>query len=205
MTAQPDDHEWNIDAPAKLARTQAAIDDFLYRISKLNYLRAQLLSAREGTLKSDWRTTLVKSATESIGLQPDQQAARERAARDISALPPADWEPDRHVGWRLALNAWYEATNQCLDDIENAEKQLRSESWMSADTVTTRIAMDRDLTTASYRAGLAAGGLDVDWYDWLIDRVRKWPDKQRRDDQLDLMTLEPDYRDSMQQLPAYWA
>ena len=49
--------------------------------------------------------------------------------------------------------------------------------------------MERDLVTASYRAGLAAGGLDIDWYDWLIDRVRAWPDTQRRDDQLDLIAV----------------
>ena len=72
-------------------------------------------------------------------------------------------------------------------------------------SVTARITMDRDLATASYRAGLAAGGLDVDWYDWLIERVRLWPDVKRRNDQLDLMTLEPDYRQSIEQLPPYWA
>ena len=73
-------------------------------------------------------------------------------------------------------------------------------------TGVSQAAMDRDLAVASYQAGLTAGGLDIpDWYDWLTDRVYLWPDKQRRDEQLDLMTLEPGYRDSIQQLPAYWA
>lgn len=214
---RPAEYEWNIDAVDKLQRAEAAVHLFSYRATQLNYLRALLLSARQGTLSEDWREALAATdpgaATDAdadaddgrITLTDDQRAISRQAAQEIAASPPADWHPHRNVGWRRALDAWHEATKQCLDDTERAETDLRGQSWMSADAVTARIDMDRDLATASYRAGLAAGGLAVEWYDWLIERVGRWPDIQRRDDQLDLMTLEPGYRDSMQHLPDYWA
>lgn len=201
-----DEFEWNIDAAAKLSRAETAIAEFTYQITKLNYLHAQLLAARDGTLEPDWRATITTIAAETTSEPADtQRSARSRAAADLAAIPPADWEPGRKVGWRTALDAWFDAIKACLADTERAERHLRAETWMSADSVTARITMDRDLATASYRAGLAAGGLDVDWYDWLIERVRLWPDVKRRNDQLDLMTLEPDYRQSIEQLPPYWA
>ncbi len=220
LPARANQYEWNINAPEKLAQAQAATRSFFSRIAALGYLRAQLLSARDGTLTPDWRDTLVaasdttdepaaddsaEGADTHVTLTDDQLAACRHAAEEIAAGPAANWHPHRNVGWRLALDAWFDATKQCLDAAEHAEQEVRSQSWMSVDDVTARIDMDRDLATASYRAGLAAGGLDVEWYDWLVERVRRWPDKQRRDDQLDLMTLEPGYRESMQQLPSYWA
>lgn len=206
------EYEWNIDAAEKLQQAEAEVHLFSCRATQLNYVRALLLSARQGTLPEDWREALTATDTETdtdadtrITLTDDQLALSRQAAEAIAAAPSADWHPHRNIGWRRALDAWYDATKQCLDDTERAETDVRGQSWMSVDAVSARIDMDRDLATAAYRAGLAAGGLAVEWYDWLIDRVRRWPDKQRRDDQLDLMTLEPGYRESMQQLPGYWA
>lgn len=218
-------YDWNVDAPERLAQAQAATQVFFSRIATLNYRLAVLLSAREGTLTPDWREALAAGedsvadkedegagadgaevdADSSTSLTDDQRDACRRAAEAIAASPPAQWHPHSDAGWRLALDAWFDAIKACLDDIERAEMEVRRQSWMAVDGVAARIGMDRDLATASYRAGLAAGGLDVDWYEWLVDRVRLWPDKQRRDAQLDLMTLEPGYRDSMQHLPSHWA
>lgn len=50
-------------------------------------------------------------------------------------------------------------------------------------------------------AGLTSGGLDVEWFDWLIERVKAWPDQDRARDQLDAMTLDLDYRAGMEKLP----
>ena len=198
--------EWNIDAAAKLSHAETAIAEFTYQITKLSYLHTQLLAARDGVLEPDWRDTITAIAADTTSdLDDAQQAARARAAADLASMAPADWEPGRRVGWRTALEEWFEAIKACLADTERAERHLRGETWMSADSVAARTKMERDLATASYRAGLAAGGLDVDWYEWLIERVRLWPDMKRRNDQLDLMTLEPDYRQTIEHLPPYWA
>lgn len=211
-----DRHEWTIDAAQTIQRAEAAVYLFSCRATQLNYLRALLLSARQGTLPEDWREALVTTGTDTdtdapdgddtpITLTDNQLALNRQSAESLAAAPSVDWHPHRNVGWRRALDAWYDATKQCLDDTERVETDVRGLSWMSVDAVSARIDTDRDLATASYRAGLAAGGLAVEWFDWLVDRVRRWPDKQRRDDQLDLMTLEPGYRESMQRLPGYWA
>lgn len=147
-------------------------------------LRPILRQARAGTLASAWREKLP-------------------AASALAELPPQDWEPGRGVGWRRALDAWHKAMTDCLAAAARADDELRRRlpryeeagGWL----------MDQDLATASYRAGMAAGGLDVEWFDWLIERTNDWPDHDRARDQLDAMTLDPDYRANMERLPLYWA
>lgn len=175
---------------------------------QLALLRVVLQQARAGTLETDWRdkvpVAIAESGALSDGRDGDVYAAAVCAGRELVDIRPEDWEPDSGVGWRKSLDSWFEATKGCLMVFESAEQHLRA-GFPSAGIVS-QAAMDRDLATASYRAGLAAGGLDVpDWYGWLNDRVYSWPDKMRRDDQIDLMTLEPGYRESIEQLPAYWA
>ncbi|TXH08420.1 MAG: hypothetical protein E6R04_10760 [Spirochaetes bacterium] len=152
-------------------------------------LRPILHQARAGTLATAWREKL-----------PDRAGT---AAAVSAELPPQDWEPGRGVGWRRALDAWHKAMTDCLAAAARADDELRRR--LPRYEAAGGWAMDQDLATASYRAGMVAGGLDVEWFDWLIDRVREWPDERRRGEQLDLMTLEPGYRDDMQKLPLYWA
>jgi hypothetical protein len=195
---------FRVDTAGRHARAKTAVTEFQCRITTLSLLRAHLLSARRGTLSPDWRDRLTEHLHEAEDLPSDQRHARNRAAAEIAALPPAEWEPDRKVGWRRSLDAWFEAIKHCIKDTEQAEERLRAKTPGAVSAGVGGSVMDRDLATGSYRAGLAAGGLDVEWFDWLINRVREWPDKRRRDEQLDLMTLEPDYRKTMQQLPMYW-
>lgn len=194
-----------IDGAAKIAKTEALLDDLYYQTTKAAMLRTQLLCAREGCLDIDWRTALMEIAAQPItGVTDHHQQIRERAASEVANLPEADWEPDMKVGWRASLEAWYITTKQCLDEIEELEKRTRVEAGLPIDGITERYAIDRDLETASYRAGLAAGGLANDWYDWLLIRVIQWPDENRRDSQIEAME-DPGYRATLQHLPAYWA
>ncbi len=58
-----------------------------------------------------------------------------------------------------------------------------------------------DDVKASYRAAGALPpyrcGLASDWYEWVLKRVKHWPDTNRRDSQLAEME-EPGYRENLQ-------
>lgn len=187
------------DSGEKTADADPAIDHFRYETTRLTLLRTYLQCAREGTLSPDWRETLTE--IHPAGEHED----RARAIADIAETPPADWEPDKGVGWRRALDSWYEATTNCLTATEAIqERLLTSKAATPVHKAAQNTLIARDIATASYRAGMAAAGLDIEWFDWLIDRVHQWPDARRRSEQLDLMTLEPGYRETVQQLPLYW-
>jgi hypothetical protein len=193
------------DPAAQIARATERIDGLFYRLTKAALLRTQLLCARHGGLDADWRTAVLEAAAEPVpDIDDRHQQLRIQAAEEIANLPNADWEPDMRVGWRDSLEAWYAATKQCLDDIDDAQRLLHREAGLSTEAAEANSAMDRDLVTASYRAGLTAAGLVSDWYDWLHGRVLGWPHGPRRETQLAAMAQE-DYRRTLQQLPRYWA
>lgn len=152
-------------------------------------LRAILQQARTGKLAGDWREKLHSSESE--------------IAEALVVLLPQDWEPGSGVGWRRALDAWHAAMEDCLAAARRAGDEVRRMLPQAA--IADGYEMDCDLARASYRAGLAGGGLDVEWFEWLVERVNRWPDKGRARDQLDAMTLDPDYRSTVEQLPLYWA
>lgn len=202
MTAEPEESaKETVDSDEELGDEDTRIEQFRYEMTKLTLLRTYLQCARDGILTTDWRQTLTK-------IHPaGQHESRARAIAAIAETPPADWEPDQGVGWRRALDAWHRATTDCLEATEDTQQRLLVSRAATADlvrSVAVNITIARDLATASYRAGMAAAGLDVEWYDWLIDRAREWPDERRRNEQLDLMTLEPGYRETVQKLPLYW-
>lgn len=63
----------------------------------------------------------------------------------------------------------------------------------------------RDRLTASYLAGLVAGGDDVDWIGWFKQRVARWPSEAAagtRRAQIELGG--PIFSQLMQRLPTYW-
>lgn len=190
---------------ADIARAAAVIDDAYYRLTKAGLLRTQLLCARLGVLDIDWRTAVLDSVAEPL---PDtgerHQELRRRAAHEVANLPNADWEPEMKAGWRTALEAWFAATKQCLDAMEDAQRRIYAEAGLSVEQLAVGFGMDRDLETASYRAGLTAAGLVSNWFEWLHERVQTWPYGPRRDTQLQAMS-DPDYRRKLQQLPRYWA
>ena len=190
---------------ADIARAAERIDDAYYRLTKAGLLRVQLLCARLGVLDVDWRTAVLDSVDEPLPDTSDHhQQLRFQVAEEVANLPNADWEPEMKAGWRTALEAWFAATKQCLEEMEDAQRRIHVEADLPVDSMAAGFAMDRDLETASYRAGLTAAGLVSNWFEWLQERVRAWPFGPRRDAQMQAME-DPDYRRQLQQLPRYWA
>lgn len=62
----------------------------------------------------------------------------------------------------------------------------------------------RDRLTASYLAGLAAGGDDVDWQAWFTKRVSTWPADSPATRRARVELAGPSFCTSMQRLPQYW-
>jgi hypothetical protein len=56
---------------------------------------------------------------------------------------------------------------------------------------------------ASYRAGLAAGGDDIDWRAWLRERVQDWSPVPIREKVLRELD-DPNYGAELVYLPPYW-
>lgn len=173
--------------------------DLSYRLMRAGILRAQLLCARLGVLDVDWRTALLDATAEAAN------PIERQAAADIANLPDADWEPDMKVGWRRSLESWFAAMMTCIDDMQDAHRDIhRTAAGMgSDDLVLATYTMDRDVETASYRAGLTAAGMASAWEEWLRDRVLAWAAGPRRNLQLAAMS-DPEYRRQLQQLPRYW-
>ncbi len=60
--------------------------------------------------------------------------------------------------------------------------------------------VDRTRLTASYLAGLAAGGLDIDWRSWYSSQIESWPDDRSYKLSARLTLTNPDFG----RLPEYW-
>jgi hypothetical protein len=183
----------------------AEIDALSYRLIKSGILRTQLWCARHGFLDLDWRTQLLDALADPIeGLDECQQQRRCKAAEEVANLPGAAWEPEMKVGWRQSLEAWREATQSCIEDMYKAEREIHRAAGLGTDGLDATYAMDCELETASYRAGLTAAGLVCDWEGWLRQRVLAWPAGPRRDSQLTTMATVL-HRRHLQRLPRYWA
>lgn len=183
-----------------------SFDDLCQRIAVASLLHTQLMCARHGVLDVDWRTAVLVAAAEPLDddLGEHHQQMRAQAAEKIANLANADWEPDMKVGWRASLEAWHAATTACVADLQYAQRRIHQGAKLSTSDLEAGFVMDRDLQTASYRAGLTAAGLVSDWPAWLRGRVQNWPPGPRRDSQLAALD-DPDYRRQLQQLPRYWA
>jgi hypothetical protein len=64
--------------------------------------------------------------------------------------------------------------------------------------------VQRDRLGASYLAGLAAGGDDNDWVQWLQARITAWNNSQAAE-ATRAQLEKPEFRTEMQRLPTYWA
>jgi hypothetical protein len=183
----------------------ALLDDLYLQLLTAGLLHSVLLCARHGVLDADWRTAVLDDATDPVEeINDHHQQLRLQAAEAVANLANADWEPGTKVGWRTSLEAWHAASTGCLDRIEDAQRRIHAEAKLSTRDLEAGFVMDRDLETASYRAGLTAAGLVSNWQEWLRGRVQSWPRGPRRDSQLAALD-DPDYRRGLQQLPRYWA
>ncbi len=62
--------------------------------------------------------------------------------------------------------------------------------------------MQRDKLTASYRAALAAGGVDIDWRAWFEERIQGWDNEAGA--ATARIILRQESHAYMQRLPEYW-
>lgn len=142
-----------------------------------------LNAARGGRLESGWR---LRGGTTPLGTWPGWRRhgdttplwhldASVLVEVELAEMPVESWEPYVAGGdWREALDSWYSAA---LANEERWEADLaESRSPGAPDAVERQhhFTEARDLLGASYRAGLAAGGLDVDWRGWLQERSEQW-------------------------------
>lgn len=116
--------------------------------------------------------------SEAIDFIPDRMSLAYCARLDVAAVPRQDWEPFSARGdWRRALDSWYECALRVHQHRVDGVQLLTHDDpeWARA-----RLAENRDLLDASYRAGLAEGmGTDNGWREWLAERTCYWRDEKR--------------------------
>ena len=201
-----------------------------YRVLRTQALRQILALARNGALKPDWRDTLdtpQRSATaHRIYTDGDLLAI------DLRQMDYAAWEPGHESSWRdpctrTAPWPWpwnckspaprtatrpspahfvcdprasTRSTNAATRD---GDRLHRCRLGLSAANKADLSVVARDELGASYRAGLRAGGDDVDWLTRYRDHINRWPAGTMKD----IVTARldsPDYQQHMQTLPDYW-
>jgi hypothetical protein len=160
----------------------------LYQTAHLETWLQILWDARTGALPRDWRlsaASIAESATENVdaAFGDAERLAARAVLDDFAARQP--WEPTANVGWRAALDGWFAAITRfdvaavqtvsagqlkwVIDDQPPAREHALF--WARAVEQYRRM---RDHHGAAYYAGLACGGLDVDWRQWYRHRIESW-------------------------------
>ena len=198
-----------------------------YGFARYMLLKPILMDARTGTLDPNWRqglsTALVGGASET-----SLEDSNHLAVHSLSTMGVQPWEPYTGSGWRAALDAWYAALQEVNDsrdlrelamvgvDADAPEIALRFSETIARNPVLTDFAeraaegrrRGRDWEGAWYYAGLAAGGLAVDWRGWYRGRIAVWTNGlsslEGPSAIEELTALEHGDKDHMQSLPAYW-
>jgi hypothetical protein len=108
-------------------------DELTSRLITIGVLRTVLSSARHGALDIDWRTHLIAHADQPIpDLDDRHQQMVTRAITEIANIPNQAWEPDMKVGWREALEAWFAATKQAIDEALDIQRRIHQAANQSA-------------------------------------------------------------------------
>ena len=90
-----------------------------------------------------------------------------------------------------------------LDRLETALDSTDMSNDATARSTHDMYVATRDELGASYRAGLRAGGDDVDWVGWYRDHIGRWPAGRMR--QATAARLDTaGYRQQIETLPDYW-
>ena len=198
-----------------------------YAFARYMLLKPILMKARTGMLNPKWRqdlsTTMIGGGSET-SLEDSNQLA----VHDFSTMDIQPWEPCAGSGWRTALDAWYAALLEVNDSRDRTERPMpgsdadapeavvRFSETIARNPVLTDFADRaaegrrrwRDWEGAWYYAGLAAGGLEVDWRGWYRSRIAAWTNGlsslEGPSAIEELTSLEHGNKDHMQSLPAYW-
>lgn len=198
-----------------------------YGFARYMLLKPILMDARTGTLDPNWRQGL---STDMIGgaSETGPEDSSQLAVHAISTMDSQPWEPHTGSGWRTALDAWYAALLELNDSRDRTERPMpgsdadapeavvRFSETIARNPVLTNLADRvaegrrrwRDCEGAWYYAGLAAGGLEVDWRGWYRSRIVAWTNGlsslEGPSAIEELTALEHGDKDHMQSLPAYW-
>jgi hypothetical protein len=181
----------------------------MYESARYRLLQPILMHARTGALDRNWREQ-VNLDQLGYAMQPFADGNR-LALHEIATMNVQPWEPYAGVGWRVALDSWYSALLKLDEDRARIRSGDPAENRALRE-FDVRVAEGwrrwRDWHEAQYYAGLAAGGLDVDWREWYRARIATWtgdggglegPSASRELEQLDTGRL-----DYFEVLPRYW-
>lgn len=185
-------------------------------------MRMILTSARAGTQRNDWREHLTEpgymAATQDNPAYDVYRDGDLRVIAELKAMPRADWEPHAAADWRTALLAWrrgledvvIDETSAIVRTYNDSPLHSRSDPQSAKLLATWRASYEfmrqsgSDLCDASYWAGLAVGGEDVDWRQRLRERVLDWPPQwPARTEMLDNLS-DHNWQIDVSPLPHYW-
>lgn len=188
-----------------------------------------LWDARCGRLSREWRSEAIQRveevALDMARADPAFFDAERLAVLSIVSMDVQPWEPGAGVGWRAALDGWYaemarvdaEAIEQVADGqrrwtLEEESVSSTKENALYWARAVERYRRMKDEHGALYYAGLAGGGVDVDWRQWFRNRIASWLVELEPDEPLGfsrparetLEQLEQGALDSYEKLPDCW-
>jgi hypothetical protein len=148
----------------------------------------------------DWRSALESWYIDSLAVVDDSANA---TCRSTSLMRAGAKRAREAVGSRAAL-------------ADELKQQPNSLTFTTVDSMDSSIdglirtyelvrRRARDRIKAQYRAGLVAGGdqLEVDWLEWLANKIRSWPNDEAVKKGLAAIN-KPNFREQMEYLPSYW-
>jgi hypothetical protein len=203
-----------------------------YGFARYMLLRPILMGARSGSLDPNWREHLTLDA---LGYPPEARLAdsNKLALLEIATMGVQAWETEPYagpftgLGWRVALDSWYAAVLELEDCHDRTRRPLGGGAdappemkRLIASLARSPLVAEQDARAAEgrrrwrdwtgvwYQAGLAAGGLGVDWRGWYRGRIATWTGG---DSALEgpsaaeeLTRLDRGRLDHFETLPAYW-
>lgn len=197
-----------------------------YGFARYVLLRPILMDAGSGSLNPAWREHL---SLDALGYSPEARLAdsNKLALLEIATMGVQAWEPYTGLGWRSALDSWYAAVLELEECRDRTRLPIRDDADVPPEVKKFRAVLApsplaaeqdaraaegrrrwRDWTGVWYQAGLAAGGLGVDWREWYRGRIATWTGG---DSALEgpsaaeeLTRLDRGRLDHFETLPAYW-